>query len=103
MPNNVICNAIRELHLLEFTYNDKQGNVHRRVVEPYAHGRTRADKDALRAYQISGTSENTLPGWRLFSVEIMRGLVMSDKTFDGNAPGYAHDDSALSPIHCRVP
>lgn len=91
------------MRLLEFTYNDAEGNIHHRVVEPYAHGVTRQGNEALRAYQIGGTSETEVPGWRLFLVGRMFGLRMSESSFAGTVPGYAHGDRALNPVHCRVP
>ena len=103
MPNPVICEAINQFKMIEFTYEDNDGNVHRRVVEPYAYGQTSRGNEALRGYQIGGTSESTIPGWKLFVIERIGGLRRTDRSFNGNAPGYAHGDSALSPIYCRVP
>ena len=101
--NPTICTAIRSMKVIEFRYADKQGNIHHRVVEPYAHGVTRRGKDALRGYQIGGTSESVVPDWKLFIVEQMSGLRVTDRTFAGTAPGYAHGDRDLNPIFCRVP
>ena len=98
MPNAVMCEAIDELKIIEFIYEDSG-----RVVEPYAYGRTRRGNDALRGYQIGSSSEGTISDWKLFAVEKMEGLRKTDRTFEGSAPGYAHGDSALSPIYCRVP
>lgn len=103
MPNAVICEAIAEFKIIEFTYEDNDGKVHRRVVEPYAYGQTGRGNDALRGYQVGGTSESAIPGWKLFIVGRMGGLRKTARTFNGTAPDYAHGDSALSPIYCRVP
>jgi len=103
MPNSVICQAIEELRIIEFTYEDKARNVHNRVVEPYAYGKTRRGNEALRGYQIDGASESAIPGWKIFVVAGMRRLRKTNRTFNGTAPGYAHGDPALSPIYCRVP
>ena len=101
--NSTLCQAIANMRVVTFTYSDKDGNVHRRVVEPYAHGETSTGNSALRGYQIGGTSESDVPGWKLFIVEQMTGLQVTDRTFAGSAPGYAHGDRHLSPLYCRVP
>ncbi len=106
MPeNHVICGAIQRKMVVTFTYNDEEGNAHNRVVEPYAHGVTKQDNLALRGYQIRGTSESkfALPCWRMFLVEKMTRLAVTDESFADNAPGYAHGDPDLNPIYCRVP
>ena len=103
MPDLVICEAVRELRLVEFGYEDRDGHFHHRIVEPYVHGRTSRGEDALRGYQVGGTSESRVPGWRLFIRERMTGLRKTTTSFQGTAPGYAHGDRTLSPIYCRVP
>lgn len=101
--NQAISDAIQQMRVISFSYSDDEGNLHYRIVEPYAHGLTRRGNEALRGYQIGGTSETTVPGWKLFVVERITALMVSEHTFDGSAPGYAHGDSALNPIFCRVP
>ena len=99
----MICDAIKNMSLISFGYVDDEDNFHSRVVEPYAHGVTSTGKDALRGYQIGGTSESGIPGWKLFLVERMTNLRPGNRVFAGNAPGYAHGDRQLSPIYCKVP
>jgi len=104
MPANpMICGAINSMKVIEFDYADEAGNVHHRIVEPYAHGATRRGNDALRGYQVGGTSESEIPSWKLFLVKRMIGLRITDCTFTGTAPGYAHGNRDLTPIYCRVP
>jgi len=98
-----VCEAIQNKKVIRFGYTDKEGNGHQRIVEPYAHGVTKQGNEALRGYQIGGSSESKIPGWKLFLVERMSGLTITDQSFKGSAPGYAHGDTALNPIHCRVP
>lgn len=88
---------------IDFTYADAQGHIHSRLVEPYAHGFTRRGNEALRGYQIGGTSDSQIPEWKLFLTDRMIGVIITDQPHDGAAPGYAHGDSDLDPIHCRVP
>ncbi len=101
--NNNISEAIHNKLLIRFSYADGEGKVHRREVEPYAYGVTRQGHEAVRCYQIGGSSESTLPGWRLFLVDRMIGLVVTDETFEGSAPGYAHGDKGLNPLYCCIP
>ena len=101
--NSTLCQAIESMRVIAFTYEDKEGNVHHRRVEPYAHGETTAGNAALRGYQIGGTSESEIPGWKLFIVERMAGLRITEGTFAGSAPGYAHGDRHLNPLYCQVP
>ncbi len=103
MMNTTICQAIRDMKVLTFTYADRQGNIHDRTVEPYAHGVTKAGNEAVRAYQTAGTSESKIPNWRLFVVNRITNLSISEQRFDGTAPDYAHGDEDLDPIHCLVP
>ncbi len=104
MPiNPAICDAIASMRIVEFDYTDARGNQHHRVVEPYAHGRTAQGQDALRGYQIGGTSEaGEIPAWRLFLVDRMVNLRVMNTPFSGDAPGYARGESVLSSIYCMV-
>jgi len=99
----LICRAIRHRKVISFAYADNKGSIHTRLVEPYAHGITRQGNEALRGYQIGGTSESAIPGWKIFLVERMAGLRVTEQSFAGTAPGYAHGDKDLNPIHCRIP
>jgi hypothetical protein len=100
--NAILCGAINSMKVIEFGYSDKEGNFHHRIVEPYAHGITRRGKDALRGYQIGGTSESVIPDWKIFLVQGMTGLRITNRTFTIH-PEYAHGDKDLNPIYCRVP
>jgi predicted DNA-binding transcriptional regulator YafY len=101
--NSLITNAIRDKRLLQFSYADSAGKVHQRLVEPYAYGVTKQGHEALRCYQVGGSSESGLPAWKLFLVARMSDLLVTDRTFAGNAPGYAHGDKGLNPLYCYVP
>ena len=65
-----ICSAIRTRRLLEFYYKGRK-----RVVEPYCFGRSTADNDLLRAWQISGFSQTGRANWRLFDIDHPPGSV----------------------------
>jgi hypothetical protein len=92
----IVCRAIRELRVLEFDYYDK-----RRVVEPYCHGVTPKGADSLRAVQIGGQG----PGFgfgKMWTIEKMSNVRLTDRTFVPDDPHYNPDDSAMVRIHCRV-
>jgi len=101
--NNKIFEAITNKRLIQFSYADTEGNVHQRLVEPYAQGITKQGFEAVRCYQVGGSSESALPAWKLFLITRMTGLVITEKTFSGNAPGYAHGDKGLNPLYCCIP
>jgi hypothetical protein len=92
----VVCRAIRELRVLEFEYYGK-----RRVVQPYCHGVTMKGADSLRALQIGGQG----PGFgfgKMWALEKMANLRLTDRRFVPDDPHYNPDDSAMARIHCRV-
>lgn len=98
----MIIDAISNRRVIQFSYTDADSNIHLRVVEPYAYGLTKQGNEAVRCYQIGGSSESSIPCWKLFLINRMVGLTVSNKTFYGAAPGYAHGDKALNPLYCCV-
>src|SRR5262245_12072975 len=91
-----VCVAIRELRVLEFVYFGK-----RRLVQPYCHGVTAKGADSLRAVQVGGQGTGFGFG-KMWTVEKMTDLRLTDRTFVPDDPDYNPDDSALTRIHCRV-
>jgi predicted DNA-binding transcriptional regulator YafY len=101
--NKIISEAITNRRIILFLYTDDEGNIHKRIAEPYAYGVTKQGNEAVRCYQIGGSSETEIPGWRLFLVDRITDLIITDETFEGCAPGYAQGDKGLNPIYCRIP
>jgi len=67
-----------------------------RIVEPHCLGRNERGL-RLRGFQIAGESASgNVPGWRLFSVEKMAGLVVLPSTFTQARPQYRRGDSAMT-------
>lgn len=98
MVNQTICQAIREMRLLEFTYHG-----YRRVVEPHAHGEDAQGHDALRAYQAGGSSSSgDAQGWKIFHTDEMLGVSLSGQRFSSARPGYKRDDKAMNRIYCQL-
>jgi hypothetical protein len=100
--NKSIVEAIQNKRIITFWYADEQGNLHKRIAEPYAYGITKQGNEALRCYQVGGTSDSVIPGWKLFLVERISSLVVGNQVFSGSAPGYAHGDKALNLIYCYL-
>jgi predicted DNA-binding transcriptional regulator YafY len=94
----MITEAIENCKLIEFDYKDEV-----RIVEPYTFGVSSTGKDVLSAFQIEGgsTSSDDL-GWRLFSIEKIDNLRVSDISFESERDGYNPDDSRMQEIYVTV-
>ena len=96
--NSTLCQAIRERHVLTFSYDG-----YSRVVEPHCHGITTAGNEALRCYQVSGGSASgTVPGWHMMTTDKIIGLTVSPNSFSGTRPGYNRGDRGMSTIFCEL-
>ena len=96
--NQIICNAIYNRCVLKFTYHG-----HPRVVEPHAHGLSRAENEVIRCYQIGGTSDSdTVPCWRLIEVDEIESLIVTKEHFVGERNGYRKGDKHMSTIFCEL-
>ena len=96
--NSKIFDAISDMKLIEFSYNGKY-----RIVEPHAYGISKAGNDVLRAFQIKGGSisdQNT--GWKIFQVDDMTNINISEEIFDGPHSGYKKGDSAMVKIYTEL-
>jgi hypothetical protein len=95
--NSVLCSAIHQKLLLTFVYGGP------RAAEPYCYGVSAAGRELLRAYQVGGYSESDNPqGWKLFHVEKMVNLHVSDISFAGTRPDYNPHDPAMKVIYCSL-
>ncbi|HEX9619279.1 MAG TPA: hypothetical protein VF989_04025 [Polyangiaceae bacterium] len=96
--NSIICDAIRSRRVLEFDYH----GLHR-VVVPYCHGVSARGTEVLRAIQIAGPSASGGFGFgKLWIVDEMSRLRLTETPFSPDDPNYNPDDSAMVRIHCRV-
>ncbi len=96
--NQVICDAIRNRCVIQFTYHG-----HHRVVEPHAYGRSLALNEVLRCYQTGGTSRlGTVPCWRLMKVGEIKSLIVTEEHFAGMRNGYERGDKGMSTIFCEL-
>jgi predicted DNA-binding transcriptional regulator YafY len=96
--NSRICDVIRDRKIIRFSYS---GGF--RKVEPFCHGINTAGNDVLRGWQIDGYSESGNPqGWKLFRVDTISRLTITDEVFEGRRPGYNPNDSAMATVYCHV-
>ena len=82
--------------MLTFSYDG-----YHRVVEPHAHGLSKADNEMVRAYQTAGGSSDGQLGWKPFLVEKIVGLQTTGETFSGTRPGYRRGDRGMNLVHCE--
>lgn len=94
--NQIICDAIHNRQMLEFTYHG-----HPRVVEPHAYGLSLARNEVIRCYQTGGTSRSG-EVWKLLKVDEIESLTVTEKHFVGERSGYARGDKRMSTIFCEL-
>lgn len=95
---SILCEAIRTCSLVEFEYHG-----FRRVVAPYAHGRSARGVELVRAIQVGGGSRSGGYGFgKLWVMAEIVGPRMTGELFVPDDPHYNPDDQALVEIHCRV-
>ena len=94
----MICEAINNMQLLSFWYDDLP-----RVVEPHTYGVDTKGHRALRAYQVRGQSKSgTLPKWRVFHRDRMSGVTTLQETFERPRTGYRRGDPFFATIKCEL-
>jgi len=97
MINPTICEAIRSHRILRFYYD---GGF--RLVEPFCYGLGTSNTDLLRGYQLGGVSEShEFRGWKLFKVDEISSLSITEDSFENRLPDYNPNDSAMQQIYCR--
>ncbi len=89
--NSVICQAINNRKLLKLAYHWGF-----RLVEPHAYGVNNNGHDLLRCYQVGGASDSGQPkGWKLFRVDEIHQLHVTEDSFSRPRDGYKRGDTAL--------
>jgi hypothetical protein len=62
-----------------------------------------AGNEVLRGYQIEGYSESGKPvGWKLYDVNEMRNIQITEYNFRQNRPHYNPADKGMRVVHCNV-
>ncbi len=96
--NQIICDAIHDRCVLEFTYHG-----HPRVVEPHAYGLSRTGREMIRCYQTGGTSDSGMvPCWRPMLVGEIESLIVTEEHFVGERSGYERGDKHMPTIFCEL-
>lgn len=95
--NDIICQAIRESIVVQFTY---KGQI--RIVEPFTLGtRSGTLTLVLSAYLIGGYSESqSIPPWRTYDVHKIQNISLTNKKSESYRQGYNPNDSRMSSIIC---
>ncbi len=91
--------AIEQEKIVSFSYQWRS-----RVVEPYLIGvHEEEDEKMLRAYQVEGESESGgLPDWRLFRLQQISRLKVSDENFTPRREEYEPADPDMKEISHRL-
>lgn len=90
--------AIKNRHLLEFTYKS-----HFRIVEPHTFGIFSNGNEILVSYQIGGTSETgDIPDWRPFTFSKIENLKVLNENFMVARSGYKRADPRFREIYCDL-
>lgn len=92
--SSVICAAIKDRHVLAFSY---KGTT--RQVEPHLLGYDSEGHLTLSAWQLTGGSGK---GFRDFHVDTILGPRTTGACFSGPRPGYNPNDSTMMRIVCRI-
>ncbi|MFH1011044.1 MAG: hypothetical protein V1784_07405 [bacterium] len=96
--NRQIYRAINSKFILRFWYN---GGT--RTVEPFCYGIDPEGNEVLRGYQIRGYNESgKKEEWKLFTVEKMSSLTVTNDQFTGVRPRYSPEDPDMETIFCRI-
>jgi hypothetical protein len=96
--NTLICLAIQERRLIDFSY---AGGF--RKVEPYVHGTSEQANEVLSGFQVAGHSASGRSiGWKMFEVEKMEHLTILPETFAVSRSDYNPRGRVMAWIHCQV-
>ena len=96
--DSIICSAIRSHNVIRFYYDGGS-----RTAEPFCHGASKPGNDLLRAYQTGGHSESGNPvKWKLFRVDKMSSITITDESFSANRPDYNPNDPAMATVYCCI-
>lgn len=95
--NDLICQAIRDRIVIQFNYDGQL-----RIVEPFTLGYHKdTDNLVLSAYRVGGYSKSdSEPPWRLYIVQDIRGLSLTDRQAQSHRAGYNSRDSRMYRIIC---
>jgi|TARA_R110000803_G_scaffold76649_2_gene141349 hypothetical protein len=87
---SMIMDIMDQRRLVEISYDDEQdpGGEGNRWVEIVAYGKSKANNDVVRAYQVGGDTKTIQPGWKLFRVDRFLNFIKLSGTFDTPRPKF---------------
>ncbi|NLD48279.1 MAG: WYL domain-containing protein [Clostridiaceae bacterium] len=93
----IICNAIKNRFVIQFNYEG-----HQRLIEPFTLGYHKDTGNlVLSGYRVGGyTKSHSEPPWRLFKVNQMSGIGITDQKAATFRDDYNPNDSRMSQIIC---
>jgi hypothetical protein len=92
-----LCTSIAQGRVIRFFY---KGLL--RVVEPHCYGVTTAGNEALRGFQIQGSSSTGELGWKLFNMTKVTKVEITTISFNGARPRYNRNDQKMRRIYCQL-
>ncbi len=94
-----LCQAIASRSVITFMYKGQP-----RIVEPFTLGRHKDTGNlVLRAFWIGGYSESQkTPHWRLYTVNKMYNIQITERPAAAHRIGYNSDDSHMITIYCAA-
>lgn len=67
------------------TYNDEKNRApERRLIEPYAYGRSKAGNSVFRAFQYEGDTFRGIPKWKLFRLDRVTSWMPTENHFNAD-------------------
>ena len=91
---DLIMQAIREKRVIGIRYNNFD-----RTIEPHAFGLNKKGRYILRAYQAGGGSSSFSPvDWKLFLLDEVQSITLTETFFPGPRHGYKRGDPAIARI-----
>ena len=107
---DTLTKAINNKNIVVIHYDgDQEQGKGKRTIEPVCIGLTPKGNLAVRAWVIEGVSYTAsigyyrIPGWRMFLIDKMTGVVRSTRRFDKLRPGYnTTGDKGFSKIYVNA-
>lgn len=94
---DLLCRAITDKYLVQFKYDGRS-----RIVEPFVCGISTAGNYVLRGFQIRGSDKTKPLCWRLYELEEILQMNITQHNFNGKRPEYNPEDSTMTKIFCQI-
>lgn len=95
---DILCDAVQQMRVVSFTYDDRHREVHPLIVLENKEG-----EPVLHCWQVSGdtVSGRPVPCWGNFEIRGMANLSVTPHSFSATPSGY--DPDRFENIVCKVP